>query len=236
MNKDKIGNYLFVLVVLHTLFYVSMYAFQIYGFSRVVAVFSIPLLILAYLFKSVKFDYGYIIAMLLVAIGDITNSFWKPYYDYSIFLYALNLAYYSFYLLRELGEDLTVSRILVIAIPYTVCYLVIMYTLNNHLDGLSMATVLLYNLFMGIFAICSWIKLFYKRVRSSVYLVVSSSSVILMSIAYLFNKSLEKIRLIDDVLINILFLLFHAAMFLYIIHKEQERKSHVVQISEEGKA
>lgn len=223
MNKDKIGNYLFVLVVLHTLFYVSMYALQIYGFSRVVAVFCIPLLILAYLFKSVKLDYGYIIAMLLVAIGDVTNSFWEAYYDYSIFLYALNLAFYSYYLLRELGAQLTTARILMMAIPYTICYLFVMYALNNHLEGLSMAAVLLYNLFMGIFAICSWIKLYYKRALSSVYLVVSSSSVVLMSIAYLFNKSLEKIRLIDDVVINVLFLLFHVAMFLYVVHKEKDK-------------
>ncbi|GLB49753.1 hypothetical protein [Neptunitalea lumnitzerae] len=223
VDKEKIGNYFFVLAILHTLFYTTMYALNIYGFSRIVAVFSIPLLMFAYFFKSVKVDYVYLFSLLLVLVGDVTNSFWIEKYDWSVFLYGINLGFYSYYLLKEMGDNLTSTRILIPAIPYSIIYFYVFYSLVDNMDGMTLGTVLFYNFFLGLFSVCTWIKLIYERSRSSFYLFISSSSAILMSIAYLFNKSLEKLKVIDDVIINFLFLFFHVAMFLYIIRKEKEK-------------
>lgn len=222
MNKDKIGNYLFVLVVLHTLFYVSMYAFQIYGFSKVVAVFSIPLLMLSYFFKSSKIDYLYLLAILLVFVGDVINSFWVLAYDWSVFLYGLNLAYYGYYLLRELGARLTGGKVILVAVPYVIAYACIFYNLADSIEGMSMEMILFYNFFLGVFSIASWMKLIYKRCVTSIYLFISSSSVVLMSILYLVNRTGERLRILDDVVINLLFLSFHLFMYLYVLRKEKQ--------------
>ncbi|GLB51203.1 hypothetical protein NBRC110019_02420 [Neptunitalea chrysea] len=223
MFKKKLANFFLALLCLHAVFYCVLYFLDIYGFSRVIAVFSIPLLIVYYVLKSVKIDYFFIVSLTFVFIGDVINSFYPVVYNMYIVLYALNLAYYSYYILRELGDKMTVKNVLLPAIPYTGLYIVTFYYLSAYLRGVSVELILIYNFFMGVFVVSTWIKFMVSKGKGKIYSLVSSTAIILMSILFMFNEFIYFNKIVNDFIINFLFLGAHLFMTLYVVDKENAK-------------
>lgn len=215
-----------ILTGFQTLVYSLLYYFNIDWYTGIIEVLTLPMLIVFYLLNSHKKSLLFIAAMLCVFAGDIIDTFYPEIYDWVIFLFALNLAYYSFVALLEI-EAISLKQILATGVPYTAMYLFLFIWLRGPMTNLNLGIVLIYNFFLGIFSICSWILFFFKRKYGSLSLIIASASVICISCLYLYVEFIEYSKIIDFFIVNALFLIFHASMTLFVLKKEERERTIV---------
>lgn len=222
MIKKK-AKLLLLLAVLQTLYYCVLYYFDLDWYRGYVEVVTLPLLIACYIVESMVKSRLYILSLVFVLIGDIIDTFFHEIYDLAIVCFTINLAFYSYYVLKYL-KDYKPKTMIWVSIIYLILYLIIFISLSRNMTGLSLENVLIYNFFLGIFSICSWILFICDRNYINFLLMMASLSIIGISCLYLYVEFIKYSKIVDFFIINLLFLSFHVSMLLYVIQKEKTLK------------
>lgn len=216
--KDKLAYIFLVLALLQTCAYAYLDFVGYETYMKIIEVLTIPFIILYYIFRTEFLDISFIGILLLVFLGDYSNTFLTGYDDISIVLYGVSMIYYTYIIIKRIRE-FCLKAIISVLVPFLIVYIGVFVWFTMNAMEISNA-IILYNTSLGVFSVFAFKGYVMQKSFNTRILFLAALNVCLLTILYGYVNFVEPNSFVSSFGLNIPFTLFHSLMAIYVVKTE----------------